>query len=52
MIIAMITNTPQSSPPATAATTPPATGAPRCKPHRVIKLGIDVHWREHVVVRR
>jgi transposase len=22
------------------------------KPHRLIKLGVDVHWREHVVVRQ
>ena len=25
---------------------------PSVKPHRVIKLGVDVHWREHVVVRQ
>jgi transposase len=50
----MITNNPQSTPPATAATaTPPtATAAPGSKPHRLIKLGVDVHWREHVVVRQ
>ena len=22
------------------------------KPHRLIKLGVDVHWREYVVVRQ
>ena len=22
------------------------------KPHRVIKLGVDVHWKEYVVVRQ
>jgi len=22
------------------------------KPHRLIKLGVDVHWRQHVVVRQ
>ena len=50
----MITNNPQTIPPATAATaTPPtATAVPSVKPHRVIKLGVDVHWREHVVVRQ
>jgi len=50
----MITNNPQSTPPATAATaTPPtATAVQSVKPHRVIKLGVDVHWREHVVVRQ
>ena len=49
----MITNNPQSTPPATAATaTPPVTPAQGIKPHRLIKLGVDVHWREHVVVRQ
>ena len=55
----MITHNPQSTPPtaATAATvtaTPAITASavPSGKPHRVIKLGVDVHWREHVVVRQ
>jgi transposase len=48
----MITNHPQSSAPATAATPPTVTVAQSSKPHRVIKLGVDVHWREHVVVRQ
>ncbi|MEN9634713.1 MAG: hypothetical protein RL077_3117, partial [Verrucomicrobiota bacterium] len=52
----MITQNPPSTPPATAtaatATPPSATATPSPKPHRVIKLGVDVHWREHVVVRQ
>ncbi len=50
----MFTNNPQRTPPATAATaTPPtATAVQSAKPHRVIKLGVDVHWREYVVVRQ
>lgn len=50
----MFTNNRQFTPPATAATTTPATAtAPQgVKPHRLIKLGVDVHWREHVVVRQ
>jgi len=34
---------------------PPSSGAanlPGVEAHRVIKLGVDVHWREHVVVRQ
>ena len=51
---AMITNNPQSTPPATAATATPATATAGegVKPHRLIKLGVDVHWREHVVARQ
>ena len=50
----MITNNPQFTPPAIAATAPlPTAAAPQgVKPHRLIKLGVDVHWREHVVVRQ
>lgn len=52
----MITNNTQSTPPAVAtvatATPPPASAAQSSKPHRLIKLGVDVHWREHVVVRQ
>lgn len=32
--------------------TPSAAAPQGVKPHRVIKLGVDVHWREHVVVRQ
>jgi transposase len=32
--------------------TPTAAAPQGVKPHRVIKLGVDVHWREHVVVRQ
>ncbi|MBI3887066.1 MAG: IS110 family transposase [Opitutae bacterium] len=32
---------------------PASQAAPQgLKPHRLIKLGVDVHWREHVVVRQ
>ncbi len=32
---------------------PASQAAPQgVKPHRLIKLGVDVHWREHVVVRQ
>jgi len=32
---------------------PASPAAPQgLKPHRLIKLGVDVHWREHVVVRQ
>jgi len=60
----MITNNPESTLPATAAittstitttaiTTPPNSAAVQgVKTHRLIKLGVDVHWREHVVVRQ
>jgi len=55
----MITHNPQSTPPtaapaATVTATPAITASavPSGKPHRVIKLGVDVHWREHVVVRQ
>ena len=50
----MITNNPQTTRPATVATTtsPTATAPQGVKPHRLIKLGVDVHWREHVVVRQ
>ena len=50
----MFTNNRQTTPPATAATTTsPTASAPQgVKPHRLIKLGVDVHWREHVVVRQ
>ena len=50
----MITNNPQTTPPATAAkvTLPAATAPESVKPHRLIKLGVDVHWREQVVVRQ
>src|SRR5664280_788682 len=31
----------------------PTVAAPQgVKPHRLIKLGVDVHWREYVVVRQ
>lgn len=40
----MITNEPQSTAIATAPQGP--------KQHRLIKLGVDVHWREYVVVRQ
>jgi transposase len=33
-------------------TTATATAPQGVKPHRLIKLGVDVHWREHVVVRQ
>ena len=54
LTIAMITNNPQTTRPATVATTtsPTATAPQGGKPHRLIKLGVDVHWREHVVVRQ
>jgi len=40
----MTTNAPQNI---------PTTAAPQgVKPHRVIKLGVDVHWRQYVVVRQ
>ena len=63
----MTTNNPQPTPAATAAIStlsastpataltllPTATTALQgVKPHRLIKLGVDVHWREHVVVRQ
>ena len=50
----MFTNNRQTIPPATAATTtsPTATAPQGGKLHRLIKLGVDVHWREHVVVRQ
>ena len=50
----MFTNNRQTIPPATAATAMPATATAvqGVKPHRLIKLGVDVHWREHVVVRQ
>jgi transposase len=32
--------------------TPTATAPQGVKPHRLIKLGVDVHWREQVVVRQ
>jgi hypothetical protein len=35
-----------------AETTPTATAPQGVKPHRVIKLGVDVHWRQYVVVRQ
>ena len=38
-----------SSAPIAPPTSPTLPGA---KPHRVIKLGVDVHWREYVVVRQ
>lgn len=32
---------------------PASQAAPQgVKPHRLIKLGVDVHWREHVVERQ
>ena len=40
----MTTNDPQP--------TPSATAPQGVKPHRLIKLGVDVHWREQVVVRQ
>jgi hypothetical protein len=51
---ALVTNNPQSTPRATVATTTPSTStaAPDVKPHRLIMLTVDVHWREHLVVRR
>jgi transposase len=33
-------------------TTPTATASQGVKPHRQIKLGVDVHWRQYVVVRQ
>ncbi len=49
----MITNNFHRTPLATAATSMHPTDAMQsAKPHRVIKLGVDVHWREHVVVRQ
>ena len=50
----MFTNNRQTIPPATAATTtsPTATAPQGGKLHRLIKLGVDVHGREHVVVRQ
>ena len=39
-------------PPPAPLTSPPPASPPGAKPHRVIKLGVDVHWREYVVVRQ
>jgi transposase len=33
-------------------TTTTATASQGVKPHRLIKLGVDVHWRQYVVVRQ
>jgi hypothetical protein len=33
-------------------TTATATAPQGVKPHRLIKLGVDVHWRQYVVVRQ
>jgi hypothetical protein len=33
-------------------TTTTATAPQGVKPHRQIKLGVDVHWRQYVVVRQ
>lgn len=35
-----------------AKTTATATAPQGAKPHRLIKLGVDVHWRQYVVVRQ
>ena len=45
-------NNPPIIPPAATATPLLTTVAQGVKPHRVIKLGVDVHWREYVVVRQ
>ena len=55
---AMNQNKSSSDAPATAAISALASSAPQLpaaasgKAHRVIKLGVDVHWREYVVVRQ
>jgi hypothetical protein len=35
-----------------AQPTPTATAPQGVKPYRLIKLGVDVHWLQHVVVRQ